>query len=130
MIHRLPAHPSPIRAISVMFALAAACLWLGGTTGCFTASQAHSTTKIVAVSVDGAMSAWGDYVRAGFASTEDEDTVRKAYGAYQGAMRSLRLVVQNYYTGDKDRTDLDKALDAVDAAKNDAIDTILTLINR
>jgi dihydroorotate dehydrogenase len=47
----------------------------------------YNALAVTVHSVDFAMNAWGEYVRAGLAKPGQEDTVRKAYETYQAAAR-------------------------------------------
>lgn len=73
--------------------------------------------------VDGAMSGWGDYVRSGKASAEEEAVVKQAYTTYQVSMRTAKAAIESYRIT-PDAAALSRVLDALDAAKNSLIDAI------
>ena len=107
-------HPSHKLKAALLAALllVVACL-----SGCATAeSAAYRTLGATAYVVDGAMNGWGDWVRAGRATPAQEASVKAAYERYQAAMRVARAAVTAYKTA-PDRPALDRALDAVDAAR-------------
>jgi hypothetical protein len=54
---------------------------------------AYRTVGGVAATVDAAMNAWGDWVRAGKATADDETRVRSAYIKYQNAMQVAKAAV-------------------------------------
>lgn len=87
-------------------------------------TNAYRAVAATASTVDAAMNGWGDWVRAGKATTADEDAVRDAYEMYQAAMRSARRQVAQYSAGVVDRSSLETALDAMDAAKTIIIETL------
>jgi hypothetical protein len=100
-------------------------------TGCSTPERtAYQATGTVAVTVDAAMLGWGDYVRAGRATPEDEALVKAAYQHYQAAMRTARAVTWSYLdAGGADRGPLLDAIDALDASKNELVTLIETFIH-
>ena len=63
--------------------------------GCKTTPEvtAYRSIGSIAATVDGCMNGWGNYVRAGLASTNEEATVKSAYETYQLAMRAARAAV-------------------------------------
>ena len=90
------------------------------------ASLETNSYKIIgatAVTVDAAMNGWGDFVRSGKASSEDQNVVRSAYEKYQKAMTTSKVAITTYQVS-KDKTSLNLALDILDATKNDLIDAI------
>jgi hypothetical protein len=82
---------------------------------------AYQTIGSVAVSVDGAMSAWGDYVRAGLAKPEQETRVRGAYLKYQAAMKTAETVVLAARAAPEGEASYQTALRAAGAAAADII---------
>jgi hypothetical protein len=96
-------------------------------TGCRSPEQAaYRATGSVALAVDAAMRGWGDYVRAGLATPQQEATVKGAYERYQATMRLARRLVESYGAGETDRLTLDTTFSAVDNAKNELVDLIQT----
>ena len=86
-------------------------------------TNAYKVIGTTAVTVDAAMNVWGDFVRAGKASLDDQAVVRGAYEKYQKAMATTKVVVATYQTS-QDKNALNLALDILDATKNDLIDAI------
>lgn len=86
-------------------------------------TNAYKVIGATAVTVDAAMNGWGDFVRAGKASNDDQAVVRSSYEKYQKAMSASRTAVATYRVN-KDKTALNLALDILDATKNDLIDAI------
>jgi len=94
--------------------------------GCATTeTNSYKIIGSIAVTVDAAMNGWGDYVRAGKASAEDELVVKGAYQQYQEAMRVAHSAV-NLYLVDKNRPALELALDTLMANKN----ALVTIVER
>lgn len=87
-------------------------------------TTSYKVIGVTTVSVDAAMNGWGDYVRAGKATFDNESAVRSAYGQYQAAMRTAQAALQAYQAG-KDKATLDRALDVLDAMKNALINQIV-----
>lgn len=82
----------------------------------------------LAVTVDGAMNAWGDYVRAGQGTISQHAAVKQAYGNYQAAMRIAQTSV-NAYRLNPDAKELQKALAVASASAGDLTRLIYGLIN-
>lgn len=96
--------------------------------GCGSPEQsAYQATGVVTISVDAAMNGWGDYVRAGKASAGDEAKVKAAYERYQASIRTLRTAVLASVNAPDEQSILTTALNALDAAKIDLINLILSL---
>jgi len=99
--------------------------------GCKTPEQAaYRATGAVVISVDAAMKGWGDYVRAGMATVQDQAKVRAAYEKYQAAVRSAKAVTDSILTNPSDRFDPTAAnlvLSAVNNSKNQLVELINTL---
>jgi hypothetical protein len=95
--------------------------------GCTTFEQnTYKTLGTVAITVDATMNGWGDYVRMGKATPEQEQSVRDAYGKYQIAMRLANTAITTYrLSGDKPA--LETALAALNSAKDEIITLILTM---
>lgn len=69
----------------------AACLFLNF--GCATPELvAYRALGTTAVLVNAAMNGWGDYVRAGLATPDDQIRVRGAYEKYQASMKVAKSV--------------------------------------
>lgn len=100
-------------------------VWL--LTACATfESNAYKTLGTVAVTVDAAMNGWGDYVRLGKATRQQELVVRDAYEDYQLAM-SLASAAVTAYRSSGNKPPLEAAMAGLDTAKNEIIDLILRL---
>lgn len=77
--------------------------------------SAYKTTGVTIVTVDAAMNAWGDYVRAGLSTPEEEAKVKSAYDKYYAAIQGEKAAVIAYKsTGDTNG--LNNALIAVQSA--------------
>ena len=83
--------------------------------GCATLeTNSYRVIGTTAASVDGAMNAWGDWVRAGQATDAQQAKVRQAYETYQDSMAIAEIAVGRYRAGmDSQRTGLDIALDVL-----------------
>lgn len=93
--------------------------------GCSSPKQAaYRATGSVVITVDAAMSGWGDYVRAGLAKPQEEAKVKAAYEHYQATIRLVRSLTESFVNNAGDKVTLDMAFTAVDHAKNDLIDLI------
>jgi hypothetical protein len=92
-------------------------------------SNAYKVIGFTAVTVDGAMNGWGDYVRAGKATQAEQGNVREAYVTYQKAMRIAASSV-NSYRVTKDKSSLDAAILALSASQTGIIDLIATSSNK
>lgn len=60
--------------------------------------NAYRTLGSLSIGVDFSMNAWGDWVRSGRASAEDEAQVKAAYIKYQEGMATLKVAVLTYKT--------------------------------
>jgi hypothetical protein len=70
--------------------------------GCATTNQDGRMLASVAVSVESAMEGWGEWVKAGQATAQDEARVKEAYEDYQAAMRAAKKAyVLAHDTGEK-----------------------------
>lgn len=99
--------------IKASITVLAFCLLLG----CASPEQgAYRSIGTIATLVDGSMNGWGDYVRAGLASTQDEVLVKGMYEDYQEAMSIAKGAV-NAYISDPDgkKDNLDRALTVVES---------------
>ena len=88
---------------------------------------AYVSTGVVAITVDNAMNGWGDYVRAGKATPEDELKVKAAYGKYQTSIRAVKAAVLSSRNSPDDQAAFLTALNALDAAKIELINLIISL---
>lgn len=83
------------KKITIPFAAAialTACLFFLNA-GCATPElAAYRTLGTTTVLVNAAMNGWGDYVRAGLATPDDQIRVRGAYEKYQASMRVAKSV--------------------------------------
>ena len=85
---------------------------------------AYHSIGAIAVTVDGAMKGWGDYVRAGRAEDAQQQQVFNAYLAYQSAMQKAQALVKQ-----TTETDQPNYLLAVNAA-GAAADVVLQLVHQ
>ena len=129
--HRTPPTPptgTAGKTIGMLFLCGA--LLSGGVTGCQSENRAaYVATGSVIVTVDAAMSAWGDYVRAGKATRDDQIRVRDIYLKYQAAIaieRDAVLAAQ----ATKDDGALRQALAVVAASQSDVIALVQTLTGK
>lgn len=88
---------------------------------------AYRTVGAVAVTVDTSMNAFGDYVRAGKATPEQQAMVKAAYERYQLAMRAAHNSITAYKSAPDDGTPLDMALRAVESIGGELISLIRQL---
>src|SRR5690348_11672850 len=77
-----------------------ALLSLGWGCGCHStpARVAYNVESAAVITVDQAMSAWGDYVNEFHPATDQEDAVKDAYEKYQFAMLASIDATQAYVT--------------------------------
>jgi len=115
-----------LSAISDQLSVFVAVSLLAAVCGCASLeTTAYQTIGAVAITVDGAMNAWGDYVRAGHATASDELRVRAAYGNYQQTMRTLHVAVTAYKLDEASNAGaLKTALDAMSAASAELLTVI------
>lgn len=122
----LDARTSKALALTAALAIGCGALLLGG--GCKSPEQAaYRTTGSVVLAVDGAMRAWGDYVRAGLAKPDEEARVLAAYVRYQVGMRVARQVLIEFGQHKADRQALDAAFAVVYSTEGDLIQLIQSL---
>lgn len=55
--------------------------------------SAYKSTGVVVVTVDSAMKAWGDYVRAGLASVDSQLKVKATYDKYYLTVQAAKAVI-------------------------------------
>lgn len=97
--------------------------------GCATPEQgAYRTIGTITVSVDTSMNVWGDAVRAGRTSPDDQARVRAAYEHYQSAMRLARVTVITTTSQPEGATKLETTLATAEAASGQLISLIQTLL--
>ena len=103
--------------LSVVFAFAI---------GCATLEQsAFRSIGSVSVTVDAAMSGWGDWVRDGQATPQQEDMVRVLYGKYQASMRTANSALTAYrISAGQNKAELNIALDVLDGSAADLMQLI------
>jgi hypothetical protein len=100
-------------------------LLLAALLGCATPEQtAYRTIGVITASVDGAMNGWGDYVRSGAATADEQARVRQAYERYQATMRLARIAVTTQKTQPAGASTLDTALNTAQAASGQLIAVI------
>jgi hypothetical protein len=117
--------------VALVLAIFAAVALATISTGCKSPEQtAYAITASTAVTVDGAMNGWGDFVRAGMASKGDEDVVRKAYEKYQRASSLAKIAVVTAKTSPEGEKEFETALRALDLAKGELIAIIRTFISK
>jgi len=98
--------------------------------GCATYERnTYNTIGVTVVTVDQAMVVWGDYVRSGKATAEQETVVRSVYEKYQTAMRAVRVAIS---IGDmaNNRASFERVLDQLSASRVEIIDLIQTLTKK
>ena len=89
--------------------------------GCATLeTTAYRGIGSVAVTVDTAMQAWGDAVRAGQVTPVQEAVVKDAYGKYQSAMRTAHAAMTAYkLSAGQNKNAVNVALDTLDGCAAD-----------
>jgi hypothetical protein len=89
--------------------------------GCATLeTTAYRSIGSVAVTVDTAMQAWGDAVRAGDVTPAQEAVVKSAYLKYQSAMRTANAALTAYkLSAGQNKNGLNVALDTLDGCAAD-----------
>lgn len=101
---------------------------IGCSGGCANPERtAYQTTGVVVLSVDVAMNGWGDYVRAGKATPEDEAKVKAAYEKYQAIVRTQSAAVRSAINSPEGESVFNTALNAIDAARIDLVNLITSL---
>lgn len=134
-IAKAPAAVDPVPAASPTAAsplpiLLALCGFLAmGATACRSPeTTAYRTIATTAVTVDAAMNIWGDHVRAGRATADQETAIRTHYERYQHAVRATRRYLDAYGLVDADpqRRTINDLLDAIDDTRGDLIAIVHT----
>lgn len=99
--------------------------------GCSTMERGtYQVLGTTAATVDAAMKGWGDYVRAGKATTADEATAMQLYAKYQGAMRVAKAAVLSLKKNEAStQADWEKATQALQDASGELIGFIGTFIS-
>lgn len=101
---------------------------VGCSGGCANAERtAYVSTGVVIVTVDKAMEGWGDYVRAGRATPEDEVKVKSAYQKYQAVVRTHKAAVLSAKGSPEGESAFNAALNAIEASRIDLINLITSL---
>lgn len=96
-------------------------------TGCGTpAAKTTQAAGSVAITVDAAMSAWGEWVRAGKATVPQRIKVRDAYAKYQGAMAVAETIAKTAIGAPQNEASYETALRAVSAASSDLVALVST----
>lgn len=90
-------------------------------------TNAYKTIGATATLVDATMNGWGDYVRAGKASPQDETTVKAIYLKYQQSMRVAQAAVMSYRLQPTNAPALNIAIDALDASRIELVTLIQIL---
>lgn len=98
--------------------------------GCSTLEvNSYKVIGSIVVSVDGAMNGWGDYVRSGKATLEQEAKVKGLFNQYQEVMKVTQKVVNTYKsTQGSNETELKKAMLLISSVSGDLILFINSLI--
>jgi len=101
-------------------------------TGCASFEKtSYRTLASVAVSVDQAMMAWGDYVKAGFATPDSQVRVKEKYSLYQRSMAAAKAA-KVAYDNDKSNPNMKSyqiALDVIAVASAGVIGIISEITN-
>jgi len=117
------------RTLTIIALASSLCLTsLVTNTGCKSPERtAYRVVGTTVTTVDTAMNVWGDQVRAGKATAEQQINVKRAYEQYQSGMRITRIAVNTYKADNSsgNKAALSKALDGLDAARAE----ILRLVN-
>lgn len=71
---------------------------------------AYRTLGTTEATVNSAMMAWGDWVRAGYATDQDQARVRQALDVYMQVMARLQKVIGQYYEGKATKDEVSTAL--------------------
>ncbi len=90
-------------------------------------ATAYKATAITVTTVDGAMNGWGDYVRAGKATANDQARVRAVYDKYRAALMIERDVVRAA-VGNPDATAVTLAEQSLAAASGDVVDLVMSIL--
>jgi len=126
--HRAPAaatKPGATIGLVLLLGLSGATL-----SGCATAQQtAYKSEGAAIITVDAAMSAWGDYVRAGKADAITQAKVKQAYDLYFKAMQVNRDATLAYVANKTDAGPAQASLIAVSASAGDLIALVQQIIN-
>lgn len=101
-----------------------------GLTGCGSTpvQTVIKTNSVLIVTVHQGMLAWADYVRAGHATQNQVDTVKKAYNAYYDAEMILKATLEKVLAANATATQAD--IDTANAAVNVAESSLISLLNQ
>ena len=91
-------------------------------------TTAYRTLGVTANLVDGAMNGWGDWVRAGRATTSEQAAVRYAYERYQATMAVARKAVVAAKTAPAGTDTLATALKVVESNQASLVNLIGKLV--
>lgn len=86
-----------------------------------TAFRTIGTTSTL---VDAGMSAWGDHVRAGAVSAEQQTKVKETYVQYQKSMAVAKAAVLAYKNGSTEDSVLKRALDVIEASADSVLELV------
>jgi len=84
---------------------------------------AYKVTGATVLTVDAAMNAWGDYVRAGRATDAQQAKVREVYGKYLAAIQLERAAVLSY-KANGDTNAISRVIGTVSASSSEVIGLI------
>lgn len=104
-------------------------LLLAALLGCATPEQgAYRVIGSIVVTVDGTMNGWGDYVRAGLSTPDEEAQVKAAYERYQATMRLARVTIATANAQPDGSSKIDTALATIQASSGQLIAIIQQLL--
>jgi len=101
--------------------------------GCATTNPQTAAFKsigTIVTTVDVSMLSWGDYVRAGLASNEQENQVRRMYSKYQSSMLVTKTMVLTYVDSPEGQKSLQTTLQAVGNASSELISLINSFLTK
>lgn len=120
---------NPASGVATAALLLAVLLPIAALSGCSTPERtAYRSLGTIAVTVDGAMNGWGEYVRAGRATGADQAKVRSAYERYQSAMRIAEQAQLAAAAAPDNQSSYVTAVSAVSAAADEIVALIHSFI--
>lgn len=95
---------------------------------CAYEKTAFRTVGTLTTTVDAAMKAYGDEVKAGHVTADNQNAVKALYDKYYAALQVAQSITLSYKAGTATQSAAKSALDAAVAAANPVLDLVKTFI--